>query len=235
MGTTTQLDQAEVDKFNKLANEWWQPNGAGKLLHILNKPRLAYINRQVKLANKTVLDLGCGGGILTESLAQAGAAVTGIDPAPDMIAVASQHAAQQQLQINYSVATAEEFCQHPANLNRFDIITCMEMLEHVADINSVLAACAALLKPNGVIFFSTLNRTPKAYLLAILGAEYILQLLPKQTHDYQKFIKPAELQNALSNHDLHLKDLMGIKFNPLLNSAALTTDVGVNYLAYVTR
>lgn len=227
------LDHAEVNKFNTLAQDWWQPNGPGKLLHALNQPRMNFMRKHVDLNNKVVLDLGCGGGILSESMHRAGAKVIGIDPANDMIIAAKKHADEYGLSSNleYLATTVEDFLQIDSNRHTFDVITCMEMLEHVPDFNLTIQACRQLLKPGGTIFLSTINRTPKAYLLAILGAEYVLQLLPKQTHDYSKFIQPAELMTALAAHNFYLQELSGIKYNPLTNQAALCHDVSVNYLA----
>lgn len=224
------IDANEINKFNHNAHAWWDKNGNYKTLHDINPLRMAFIQSQVDLKHKNILDIGCGGGILTESLADAGAtSVTGIDMAKDALQVAKLHALEQDLNINYKQSCAETYAKaHP---NTFDIVTCMELLEHVPDPKSVIDACAKTLKPGGMCFFSTLNRTPKAYLFAVIGAEYLLRLLPKGTHDYKKFIKPSELCDACRTTDLMPLKMTGLDYHPLWKTYTLTeNNVGVNYL-----
>ncbi len=226
------LSDLEIEQFEAMAPHWWDKNGPCKPLHDLNPTRVQFIKQHCQLDNKQVLDIGCGGGILTERLQAEGALVTGIDAASMLIKVAQEH--QQEIAdldpIQYYISTAEDFAKHhPA---KFDIITCMELLEHVPDPQSLIHAISTLLKPNGQVFLSTLNRTPKSYALAILGAEYLLKLLPKGTHTYDQFIKPSELNTCLENVGLSLKDLQGMHYNPFSRSASLQEDVSVNYLAY---
>jgi 2-polyprenyl-6-hydroxyphenyl methylase/3-demethylubiquinone-9 3-methyltransferase len=222
-------DSAEIDKFAQLADRWWDPKGEFKPLHEMNPLRANYIDRHTPVAGCQVLDVGCGGGILSEALAQRGAHVTGIDMGEPPLEVAREHAAASQLSINYQLSTAEQWAhQHRAG---YDIVTCLEMLEHVPDPASVISACAALVKPGGSVYFSTINRTPKAWGLAVVGAEYILGLLPKGTHDYQKFIRPSELAHYARQAGLYLEDLQGIQYNPLTQKFSLATgDVDVNYI-----
>ncbi len=194
----------EVNKFNDLAAKWWDIQGPFKPLHALNPLRLQFIQEQLDLTGKQVLDVGCGGGILTESLAKAGAHATGIDLAPDVINIASEHAKAQGLTIDYQCIAIESFAAQHAQ--RFDVITCMELLEHVPDPMHIIHSCAQLLKPNGLLFLSTLNRNLKSFLMAIIGAEYILNLVPKGTHEYAKFITPAELSRLLREQDFDLEN-----------------------------
>jgi 2-polyprenyl-6-hydroxyphenyl methylase/3-demethylubiquinone-9 3-methyltransferase len=228
---TQNLDPSEVNKFNALANIWWDLNGELRTLHHINPLRLSFIDERAPLAGKKVIDIGCGGGILTESLARKAGFATGIDASLEAIKVARAHASTEKLNIDYHEITAEEFAEkHPGE---FDIVTCMELLEHVPDPASVIQACATLLKPGGKVFFSTLNRTLKAYAFAVLGAEYSLRLLPKGTHDYAKFIKPSELAQW-ARPMLTLEELKGMDYNPFSKKASLTENVSVNYLAYFT-
>lgn len=224
------VDTGEIAKFNAIAAQWWDPHGSFKPLHDINPLRLKFIEDHVLLSGKKVLDVGCGGGILAESMSARGAIVTGIDAADDALQAGRQHAAASGLSIDYRRITVEELVQEQTA--GFDVITCMEMLEHVPDPQSVIDACARLCKPGGKLFFSTLNRNLKSYLLAILGAEYVLQLIPKGTHRYSEFIKPSELGVWLRKAGLTLMELRGITYNPLLRRYSLTQDVDVNYLAY---
>lgn len=221
-------DPIELEKFSQLAHKWWDPNSEFKPLHDINPLRLGYINRYAGLAGKQVLDVGCGGGILSESMAAMQAEVTGIDLADKSLQVAKLHLLESGRQVNYRKIAVEALAEeHPS---RFDIVTCLEMLEHVPDPQSIIHACAKLAKPGGWVFFSTLNRNPKSYLLAILGAEYLLKLLPAGTHDYAKFIRPAELAEFCRNAGLDLTDITGMSYNPLSKTYSLGQDTGVNYL-----
>lgn len=229
MNYSANIDNAEVAKFNAMAGQWWEPNGPCAPLHILNPSRLLYIQHHVKLAGKNILDVGCGAGILSEGMAALNANVTGIDASSDVIAAARLHATGKNLAIDYQACSIEEFIAN--NQQQFDVITCMELVEHVPDPAKLLTDCAQILKPGGQLFLSTINRTPKSYLLAIIGAEYILNILPKRTHDYKKFIRPSELASMLKLANLQIRDLKGIKFDPFSKSAELQDDVRVNYLA----
>lgn len=229
------IDESEIEKFAQLsASDWWDANGAQAPLHHINPLRMAYIQRASELQNAKVLDIGCGGGILCESLARAGANVTGIDLASNAIEVAKHHAKQDpSIQIDYYKASAEDFAEkHP---EQFDVITCMEMLEHVPDPASIIEACARLLKPQGKIFLSTLNRNIKSYLYAIIGAEYILKLLPQGTHDYAKFIRPSELSRVLREKGFTVKNMEGLHYNILTKKYSLQSDISVNYLLYAQK
>lgn len=231
--TAQNIDPREVAKFEELASRWWDPRSEFKPLHDINPLRLHYINSRASVAGKRVVDVGCGGGILAESMALCGAAVIGIDAGAAPLAVARLHLLESGAEVDYRQITAEQLAdQQPGT---FDIVTCMEMLEHVPDPGSVVAACARLAKPGGQVFFSTLNRTPKAYLLAIIGAEYLLNMLPKGTHDYSKFIRPSELANWARPTGLTLHDLTGMTYNPLARTYALGNDIDVNYLAHCSR
>lgn len=229
MNYTANIDSIEVNKFSSLANRWWELDGPCAPLHVLNPCRLQFVQQHVRLEQQSVLDIGCGAGILSESLARHGAIVTGIDASTEVIAAAKQHAASMNLEINYLSTTAEDFLAN--STSRFDIITCMELLEHVPSPEQLIKDCSQLLKPGGYIFLSTLNRTFKAYGLAIIGAEYLLNILPKQTHDYKKFIRPSELANMCNNAEIRLNDLSGINYNPITKHASLCTNVDVNYIA----
>ncbi|MDR0578362.1 MAG: bifunctional 2-polyprenyl-6-hydroxyphenol methylase/3-demethylubiquinol 3-O-methyltransferase UbiG [Candidatus Accumulibacter sp.] len=226
-------DPLELDKFSQLAHLWWDPRSEFKPLHDINPLRLDWIDRHAGLAGKMALDVGCGGGILSESLAQRGASVTGIDLSEKALAVAKLHLLESGRTVDYRLSSAEELArQRPG---AFDVVTCMEMLEHVPDPASVMAACSALVKPGGHVFFSTLNRNPKSYLFAIVGAEYILGLLPKGTHDYARFIKPSELSRWAKDAGLEPDDLTGVAYDPLGGKYSLCGDVGVNYLMHAVK
>ncbi|VAW90867.1 3-demethylubiquinol 3-O-methyltransferase @ 2-polyprenyl-6-hydroxyphenyl methylase [hydrothermal vent metagenome] len=231
--SNSNVDANEINKFEALAARWWDPESEFKPLHEINPLRLDYINRRSKLDNKKVIDVGCGGGILTESMAAAGAQVTGIDMGEAPLAVARLHQHETNVKINYQKSTAENFAaQKPES---FDVVTCMEMLEHVPQPASVIEACARLVKPGGHIFFSTLNRNPKSFLFAIVGAEYVLNLLPKGTHEYQKFIKPSELSNWARQAKLNVREITGMSYNPFSKKYSLGYDVGVNYLVHCQK
>lgn len=222
------VDNNEVEKFDALAEQWWDETGPMKPLHALNPIRLGFIDMHTTLSDQTVCDIGCGGGILTEAMAQKGAIATGIDMSQQAISIAKQHAKINDIAVNYLVSRTEDFAQaHP---EQFDIVTCMEMLEHVPDPTAIIAAAANLTKPNGLLFFSTLNRSAKAFMQAIIGAEYLLQMLPKGTHTYDKFIRPSELRRwAIAEH-LTFVGMKGIDYHPLSQAFKLSATVDVNYL-----
>ncbi len=227
-------DQAELDKFSQLAHRWWDANSEFKPLHDINPLRLDWITRLAGgLQGKRVVDVGCGGGILSESLAQAGAQVTGIDLADKPLKVARLHQLESGVQVDYRLIAAEDLAA--AEPESFDVVTCMEMLEHVPDPASVMAACARMVKPNGWVFFSTLNRNPKSYLVAIVGAEYILNMLQKGTHDWSKFIKPHELAAFARQAGLESVELMGMTYNPFTKTYRLERNTDVNYLLACRR
>ena len=227
-------DQAELDKFSQLAHRWWDANSEFKPLHDINPLRLDWITRLAGgLQGKRVVDVGCGGGILSESLAQAGAQVTGIDLADKPLKVARLHQLESGVQVDYRLIAAEDLAA--AEPESFDVVTCMEMLEHVPDPVSVMAACARMVKPNGWVFFSTLNRNPKSYLFAIVGAEYILNMLQKGTHDWSKFIKPHELAAFARQAGLESVELMGMTYNPFTKTYRLERNTDVNYLLACRR
>ena len=223
------VDDLEIRKFEALASRWWDPNSEFKPLHDINPLRVNYISQHINLAEKRVLDIGCGGGILAEALAHHGAAVTAIDKAEASLSVAKLHLLESQLDISYLDSTAEELAE--AQPAQFDVVTCLEMLEHVPDPSSVVAACQRLVKPGGLVFFSTINRNPKSYLFAIIGAEYLLNLLPRGTHDYAKLIKPSELATWSRQAHLTLRDQIGMGYNPLTKKYFLQNSLDVNYLA----
>lgn len=226
-------DQEELDKFASLAARWWDPEGDLKTLHQINPLRLDYINNRAKLAGKTVIDIGCGGGILAESMAQAGATVTGIDMHDTIIDAAKLHQLESKTNVEYVRISAEEIAaMRPAS---YDVVTCLEMLEHVPNPASVIQACAILLKPGGHIFFSTLNRNLKSYLFAIIGAEYVLNILPKNTHDYSKFIKPSELGAWVRTAGLNPQHMQGIHYHPFSKTFSLNEDISVNYLLHAVK
>lgn len=228
------VDPQEVRKFNELASSWWDPNGAFKPLHDINPLRTNFIEQQLThsgagtLAGKNVLDVGCGGGILTEAMHHRGATVTGMDMGEQPLAIAQQHAARHSLEIDYHYSTVEAFAAKRPE--QYDVVTCLEMLEHVPDPASVIAACAQLCKPGGQLFFSTINRNPKAYLFAVVGAEYILKLLPKGTHDYDKFIRPSELSAWIREAELVCGQSTGLQYNPITQNYALGPNLSVNYM-----
>ena len=226
-------DPAELEKFSRLAHRWWDPAGEFRPLHEINPLRLEWIDRHAPLEAKRVLDVGCGGGILAEAMASRGAAVTGIDLSEKALRVAELHLLESRLPVEYEATAAEDFAaRHPA---RFDIVTCMELLEHVPDPAAVVAACARLVRPGGQAFFSTINRNPKSYLFAVLGAEYVLGLLPKGTHDYRRFIKPSELARWSRDSGLRSEELIGMSYNPLTRRYRLGPDCDVNYLLRCVR
>ena len=234
MTTTTQnVDYQEVAKFEELASRWWDRGSEFKPLHDINPLRLDYIDNIAQLDGKKVIDIGCGGGILSESMAMRGAKVTGIDMGEAPLAVARLHQLESGVEVDYQRITAEEFAEQQAG--KYDVVTCMEMLEHVPDPASTIAACAKLVKPGGHVFFSTINRNPKAYLFAVIGAEYILKMLPRGTHDYNKFITPAELDSWARSAELQVNNMMGMSYNPLTKHYKLGHDLNVNYLAAYTR
>ncbi|MCW8825789.1 MAG: bifunctional 2-polyprenyl-6-hydroxyphenol methylase/3-demethylubiquinol 3-O-methyltransferase UbiG [Gammaproteobacteria bacterium] len=224
------VDHAEVHKFEQLAARWWDRNSEFKPLHDLNPLRLDYIDNHADIAGKRVLDVGCGGGILAESMALKGAEVTGIDMGEAPLEVAKLHMLESGAQVDYRQITVEDLAE--AMPGSFDVITCMEMLEHVPDPASVIEACRKLVKPDGKLFFSTLNRTPKSYLFAIVGAEYLLKMLPKGTHDYAKFIRPSELEQWCRQGSVKMVELKGVTYNPFNQSYSLSSNVDVNYMAY---
>lgn len=228
------VDPAEIEKFQSIASRWWDPESEFKPLHDINPLRVDYIeSRSGNLSAKKILDIGCGGGILAEAMALKGASVTGIDMAEMSLKVAKLHLHESKLDIDYQLITAEEFAQQ--NPGEFDIVTCLEMLEHVPDAASIVAAAASLLKPDGHLFFSTINRNPKAFVLAILGAEYILNMIPRGTHDYKKFIKPSELASAVRANQMEVIDITGMTYNPLTRHYRLGRNVDVNYLMHCSH
>lgn len=230
------VDHQEIEKFAKMAQSWWDPEGDFKPIHRLNPLRLDYIVAQAGgLFGKRVLDVGCGGGILSESMARQGATVSGIDMSAQPLQIAREHAQQNGLQIDYQQITVEDLLAKSIadQTEKFDVITCMEMLEHVPDPSAVVKSCQALLKADGVLFFSTINRTLKAWALVVVGAEYVLKMLPKGTHDYDKFIKPAELLDWCDTADLVCSDMVGYHYNPLSGSFCLNQDVSANYMLTV--
>lgn len=225
------VDHAEVAKFERMASRWWDPHGEFRPLHQMNPIRANYIDLHGKVAEKRLLDVGCGGGLLAEAMAHRGAEVTGIDMGEAPLEVARLHAQTSQLNIDYQQSAAENFAvQHLAH---FEVVTCLEMLEHVPDPESVVRACASMLKPGGDAFFSTINRTAKAYALTVLGAEYVLKWLPKGTHEYKKFIRPSELARWARAAGLQVKDVSGITYNPLTKKFAINpNDVDANYILH---
>jgi len=226
-------DPQELAKFGELAHRWWDPNSEFKPLHDINPLRLGWIDRHAKLAGKQVLDVGCGGGILSEGMAALGAGVTGIDLSEKPLGVAKLHMFESGHQIDYRQVSAEQLAaDRPGS---FDVVTCLEMLEHVPDPSSTVRACSALVKPGGHVFFSTINRNPKAYLLAVVGAEYILNMLPKGTHDYERFLKPAELARFCREAGLAVEEIIGMSYNPLTRTYSLGRDTDVNYLMRCRR
>ena len=228
------VDAQEIAKFEALAHKWWDKNSEFKPLHDINPLRANYIDQHSSVAGKKLVDVGCGGGILSEAMAQRGATVTGIDMGETPLSVARLHSLESGLNIDYQQITAEQLAEE--NAETYDIVTCLEMLEHVPNPSSIIQACAKLCKPGGHLFFSTLNRNPKSYLLSIIGAEYILKMLPKGTHDYSKFIKPSELANAVREAGLTMNHMTGMTYNPITKQYKLKEgDVDVNYLVHVSK
>lgn len=231
--TTANVDSAEIRKFDEIADTWWNREGEFKPLHDINPLRVGFIEQHCGgLSGQKVLDVGCGGGILSEAMAKLGAEVSGIDMAEQPLGVATAHAEESGLDINYQTSTAEDFADQHAE--QFDVVTCLEMLEHVPNPESVVQSCSRLVKPGGHVFFSTLNRNPKSYLMAIIGAEYIMNMVPRGTHDYQKFITPAELSNYARDNGLQVQNMQGLHYNPLFRSYSLGKNVDVNYLVHCT-
>lgn len=231
--TRVNADSAEVEKFDRLAPDWWNPEGAFKTLHQINPLRLAYIRTRHPLGGARVADIGCGGGLLAEAMAQAGASVIGIDLSESAIRVAAEHARAAGLNVDYRVMAAETLAAAAAG--SCDVVSCMEMLEHVPDPVAIVGACAALCRPGGHVFFSTLNRHPKAFAFAILGAEYLLGLLPRGTHEYAKFIRPSELAAWGRAHGLEVDNISGLHYNPVTGMHRLNDDPRVNYLMHMRK
>ncbi|TXL06428.1 bifunctional 3-demethylubiquinol 3-O-methyltransferase/2-polyprenyl-6-hydroxyphenol methylase, partial [Methylococcaceae bacterium CS3] len=223
----------EIHKFGSQAERWWDRNGEFKTLHDVNPLRINFIQKFISLQDKRIVDVGCGGGILTEGLAKKGANMLGIDLSEDLIDIADLHGLESGVTANYKKISAESLAE--AEPESFDHIVCMEMLEHVPEPGSVIAACAKMVKPGGYVFFSTLNRKPKAYLLAIVAAEHILKMLPAGTHDYKTFIKPSELSQSTRNAGLELQGMIGIQYNPLTKNFSLNDDIDINYIAAFKR
>lgn len=223
----------EINKFGALAERWWDLQGEFKTLHDVNPLRISFIQQFTGLGSKRIIDVGCGGGILSEGLAKLGADVTGIDLSEDLIDIADLHGLESNIAVTYQKISAEEMAEQQAE--QFDVVTCMEMLEHVPDPAAIIRACAAMVKPDGWVFFSTLNRQPKAYLLAIVAAEYLLKMLPKGTHDFKTFIKPSELSQSARAAGLELQGMIGIEYNPISKRFSLGKDIDVNYIAAFKR
>ncbi len=233
MHTQQNVDPTEINKFSELAHRWWDKDSEFKPLHDINPLRLGYVAQFAELKGQKVLDVGCGGGILSEAMAKAGAHVTGIDMAEASLNVAELHALDSGLDIKYQNISVEDFVTE--NAGQFDVVTCLEMLEHVPDPASIVRSCAALAKPGGQVFFSTINRNPKSWLMAIAGAEYVLNLVPKGTHEFKRFLKPSELGNFARSADLKLQNLTGMAYNPLTRQYSLNKDIDVNYLMACRR
>ncbi|MCK6407077.1 MAG: bifunctional 2-polyprenyl-6-hydroxyphenol methylase/3-demethylubiquinol 3-O-methyltransferase UbiG [Rhodocyclaceae bacterium] len=229
----TNADPSELQKFSDLAHRWWDPNSEFRPLHEINPLRLEWIDRHAMLKGKRVLDVGCGGGLLAEAMATRGATVTGIDLSEKALGVARLHLLESGQSVDYRLSAAEDLAA--TEPGQYDVVTCMEMLEHVPNPASTIASCAALVKPGGHVFFSTINRNPKSYLFAVIGAEYVLQLLPKGTHDYAKFIKPSELARWAKAVGLNPDELIGMSYNPLTKVYSLGRDTDVNYLMHTVR
>jgi 2-polyprenyl-6-hydroxyphenyl methylase/3-demethylubiquinone-9 3-methyltransferase len=230
MSKTQNVDPNEIRKFEELASRWWDRNSEFKPLHDINPLRANWIDSLAPVAEQRILDVGCGGGILCEALAQRGATVTGIDMGEAPLAVGNLHSLESGVSVTYEQSTAEDYATSHAEA--FDTVTCLEMLEHVPDPSSVVAACAAMTKPGGTLFFSTINRNPKSYLLAIIGVEYVLRMLPKGTHEWRKFIRPSEMSDHLRHAGLEIRDLTGMTYNPVTKVYRLGRDVDVNYMMH---
>jgi len=226
-------DPLELEKFSALAHRWWDPHSEFRPLHQINPLRLDWIDRLAPLAGKSALDVGCGGGILAEAMARRGGRVKGIDLSDKALKVAQLHALESRVEVDYEAVSAEDLAARSPGA--YDVVTCMELLEHVPDPASTVRACAQLARPGGQVFFSTLNRNLKSYLLAVIGAEYLLKLLPRGTHDYAKFIKPSELARYCRDAGLSLRELIGMSYNPLTRTYSLGTDADVNYLVHCVR
>jgi 2-polyprenyl-6-hydroxyphenyl methylase / 3-demethylubiquinone-9 3-methyltransferase len=233
MSHPLRYDPDEIQKFEAIAAEWWDPRGRFKPLHQINPVRLDYIARQTELGRAHVLDVGCGGGLLAEDMARRGAAVTGIDRSEKALGVARAHAAQGEVDVRYEASDAETWAEQHAGA--YDVVTCLEVLEHVPDVEATIAACVRMLKPGGLFFFATLNRTPKSYLMAILGAEYVLGWLPRGTHRYEKFIRPSELFAAMRHGGLEPAELRGMSYRILTDRFELSDDLDVNYLGFARK
>ncbi len=231
--TSIYVDQDEISRFEAIAAEWWDPNGRFKPLHQINPLRLDYISQRIDLAHAKVLDVGCGGGLLAEGMAKRGADVTGIDRSPKALSVASLHAQQSGVEVDYQENDAETWAQN--HQETYDVVTCLEVLEHVPDVIRAVDACAQMIKPGGLFFFATLNRTPESYIKAILGAEYILGWLPKGTHQYKKFIKPSEMIEAVRKAGLHEQEMQGMSYALLSGHFYLSIDLNVNYLGFAKK
>ncbi len=228
------VDRNEIAKFEALASRWWDPGSEFKPLHDINPLRLNYIDERVPLAGKKVLDVGCGGGLLSEAMASRGAHVTGIDMGEAPLAVARLHGLESGIKVDYRQITVETLLEEPDQAGHYDVVTCLEMLEHVPDPASVIRTCARMLKPDGSLFVSTINRNPKSFLFAIVGAEYVLRLLPKGTHEWKKFIRPSEMANHLRSASLDVRELTGMSYNPITKIYRLGRDVDVNYMMHAT-
>ncbi|MDC0664249.1 bifunctional 2-polyprenyl-6-hydroxyphenol methylase/3-demethylubiquinol 3-O-methyltransferase UbiG [Marinobacter sp. SS21] len=226
------VDRNEVAKFEALASRWWDPTSEFRPLHEINPLRLNYIDERASLAGKKALDVGCGGGLVSEGMAQRGAHVTGIDMGEAPLSVAKLHGLESGIKVDYRQTTVEQLAADPEHAGQYDVVTCLEMLEHVPDPASVISACARLLKPGGHLFVSTINRNPKSFLFAIVGAEYVLGMLPKGTHEWRKFIRPSEMSNYLRQAKLEIRELTGMTYNPLTKVYRLGRDVDVNYLMH---
>ena len=227
------IDQQEVQKFSELAEKWWDKSGDFKPLHIINPLRANYIASKIDLSNKKVLDVGCGGGILSEALHDAGAVVTGIDAAGPGIKIAKLHAEKNTKSITYIESTAEDLIQN--SQDRYDVVACLEVLEHVPDPKLLVKTCIDLLRPGGKLFLSTINKNPRSWITAIVGAEYIFNILPKGTHEFDKFIKPSDLASFIRSGDAQLIESKGMFYNPITHKANLNNDLGVNYMMYATK
>ena len=233
MSTSANVDVNEIEKFDALAHRWWDADGDFKPLHDINPVRLAYIDERAELQAGPVVDVGCGGGILSEAMAAMGADVTGVDMAGKALGVARLHALETGVEVNYQEGTAEQLALDQPE--HFRTVTCLEMLEHVTSYESTVAACANMTQPGGDVFFSTINRNPKAYILLVLGAEYVMNILPRGTHDYEKFIKPSELCAAIRQADLEVMDISGLVYNPFTRKANIGRDLGTNYLVHARK